>query len=86
MVYELSDSVVPFTHSSMTFLPFGAGLTLCPGRRFARNEIKILLVFLLNKFDFEIVDKKVKPVIDGGRAGIGIFPPRNDIMANIRKR
>lgn len=73
-------------HSSLTYLPFGAGVTLCPGRRFARNEVKILLVFLLNKFDFTLVDKSKRPVIDGGRAGIGIFPPLHDIEAIIRKR
>ena len=63
----------------MGFLPFGGGVTLCPGRRFARNEVKTLVVCLLARFRFELVNGQKQPEFDGARAGLGIFPPKSDI-------
>jgi cholesterol 7alpha-monooxygenase len=71
---------------STTFLPFGSGVTLCPGRKFARNEVKLLLIYLLSKFDFELLDNSQVPVVDGARAGLGIFPPLNDIDVRVTKK
>jgi cytochrome P450 len=34
---------------------FGSGVTQCPGRHFARNEIKTLVAYLVNNFKFELV-------------------------------
>mmetsp|Transcript_112566 Transcript_112566/g.220657 ORF Transcript_112566/g.220657 Transcript_112566/m.220657 type:complete len:513 (-) Transcript_112566:24-1562(-) len=65
--------------SGMGFLPFGGGVTLCPGRRFARNEVKTLVVCLLARFRFELVNGQKQPEFDGARAGLGIFPPKSDI-------
>ncbi|KAI9343967.1 cytochrome P450 [Obelidium mucronatum] len=38
-----------------TFTPFGAGIHKCPGHKMAILESKIVLVMLLQSFDFEIV-------------------------------
>lgn len=73
----LSRSTGKKLEMSNTFLPFGGGPTLCPGRRFARNEIKTLLVHLLGNFDLALADPNVQPGFDGSRAGLGIFPPKN---------
>eukprot|EP01034_Spumella_vulgaris_P029595 gene29595-36670_t len=72
----------------------GAGIAYCPGRRFTRNEIKILAAFLLTRLDFTLIanadsklgsrdapQKVVYPGVDGSRAGIGIFPPKSDVRA-----
>ena len=40
--------------SGECYLPFGGGATYCPGRRFARNEVKTLVVFLLQQFTFTL--------------------------------
>ncbi len=87
MIHEIFN----FFISASTFLPFGAGVTYCPGRRFARNEIKILLVFLLTQYEFSIPKEyqgkpQPAPVIDPARAGLGIFPPKIDIMAEVKRR
>ena len=76
----------------MGYLPFGGGVTLCPGRRFARNEVKTMVAFLFSHFDLSFADPKLKlstltstssnpvhPGYDGARAGIGIYPPKYDV-------
>ena len=69
--------------SQTAFLPFGSGTTYCPGRRFARNEIKLIMIMLLNKFNFDLMDPQYLPEIDGSRAGIGVYPPLNDTLARL---
>jgi cytochrome P450 len=74
--------------SSAVFLPFGAGISLCPGRRFARNEVKILVTLLLSRFTFAFADGESgdHPGIDGSRAGLGIFPPGKEIQVMVTRR
>lgn len=61
------------------FIPFGAGVTYCPGRKFARNEIKTVVYYLLRYFDTSFVDiqaaRKKSRSYEPSRAGLGIFPP-----------
>ena len=82
-------------------MPFGGGYTLCPGRRFARNEVKTMVVFLLTRFQFGFAPEggsggsggsgtgerfvPAHPGFDGARAGLGIFPPKNDVNVFITK-
>jgi cytochrome P450 len=42
-----SNQLIP---TNLAFLPFGGGASLCPGRRFARNEIKTLFVMLHERY------------------------------------
>lgn len=66
-------------------MPFGGGYTYCPGRRFARNEVKTMVAFLLTRFDLHLGDSSAQPEFDGARAGLGIFPPKNDVNMHISK-
>lgn len=72
-------------------MPFGGGYTLCPGRRFARNEVKTAVVFLLTRFQMGFVTEQgstgtpTHPGFDGARAGLGIFPPKTDVNVYISK-
>lgn len=72
-----------FNCSGAAYMPFGGGYSLCPGRRFARNEVKTAVVFLLTRFQvkFATEDEKAPahPGFDGARAGLGIFPPKTDV-------
>lgn len=70
--------------SNSVFLPFGSGVTMCPGRKFARNEIKMIIIILLKKFDIDILPNQAAPVHDPSRCGFGIIPPLHDIKASIR--
>ena len=39
----------------MTYLPFGGGPRLCIGNMFALMEMQLILVGLLQRFDFELI-------------------------------
>ncbi|CAJ0747826.1 3008_t:CDS:2, partial [Entrophospora sp. SA101] len=41
-----------------TFLHFGGGLRICPGRHLAMNQIKLLVALLYKKYKFEMVSDK----------------------------
>ncbi|XP_029447200.1 cholesterol 7-alpha-monooxygenase [Rhinatrema bivittatum] len=67
------------------YMPFGSGITMCPGRLFAVHEIKQFLTLMLSYFEMELVDKNVNcPSLDQSRAGLGILQPVNDIEFKYR--
>ncbi|KPP76216.1 cholesterol 7-alpha-monooxygenase-like [Scleropages formosus] len=62
------------------YLPFGSGVTKCPGRFFAVHEIKQFLALLLSYFDMELLEPNVTvPPLDQSRAGLGILQPTYDV-------
>ena len=40
-----------------SYIPFGGGIRICPGRHMAMVELKTLLILLYRKYDVELVDK-----------------------------
>jgi len=61
-------------------MPFGSGVTKCPGRFFAMHEIKQFLTLTLSYFEMELLDTAVKvPPLDQSRAGLGILQPTYDV-------
>lgn len=73
--FEIDGSQVS---SSQCFLPFGGGISYCPGRKFARNEIKTLVIHLLLKFNMTLEEESrgVSITVDYSRAGLGVFQPK----------
>jgi cytochrome P450 len=66
--------------ANICLLPFGGGVSYCPGRKFARNEIKTFVAQLFLRFTVTFEDEAdaAKPVeMDYSRAGLGIFLPKN---------
>lgn len=62
------------------YMPFGSGVTKCPGRFFAVHEIKQFLSLVLAYFDMQLLDSAVKvPPLDQSRAGLGILQPTYDV-------
>ncbi|ETI26644.1 hypothetical protein G647_10405 [Cladophialophora carrionii CBS 160.54] len=47
-----------FVSTSPTYHPFGHGRHACPGRFFAANELKLLLAYMLTKYEFEHLDER----------------------------
>ena len=66
-------------------LPFGAGPSMCPGRHFARNEMKLVVATLLAGYELELLDREV-PAFDLNRIGFGTTPPARDVRVRLRKR
>ena len=58
-------------------MPFGGGVSLCPGRTFARREIAAFLRLLLTRYDLALEDPHAPPPPpDLSRVGLGIIPPK----------
>lgn len=69
----------------LPLMPFGAGSSMCPGRFFALNEIKLFLAIALSFWDIDLADDP-EPSYEFGRAGLGIYPPAHDVGARIRAK
>ncbi|KAJ3041527.1 hypothetical protein HK097_002257 [Rhizophlyctis rosea] len=54
-------------------MPFGGGVSLCPGRFFASHEIKAFVAVALQLFDFKVVDPL--PGLHLAQYGVGVMPP-----------
>lgn len=65
-------------------LPFGAGLSMCPGRHFARNEFKVITALVLNWCDIDLHETQM-PEIDKGRVGLGSLTPKTDIPFSLKR-
>ncbi|XP_055009075.1 LOW QUALITY PROTEIN: 7-alpha-hydroxycholest-4-en-3-one 12-alpha-hydroxylase-like [Boleophthalmus pectinirostris] len=68
-------------------MPWGSGVSMCPGRFFATNEIKQFVFLMLVYFDFELMnpDEKI-PQIDTRRWGLGIMHPDREVKFRYRLR
>ncbi|XP_030053392.1 5-beta-cholestane-3-alpha,7-alpha-diol 12-alpha-hydroxylase [Microcaecilia unicolor] len=77
--YKNGKKVKDFT------MPWGAGVSVCPGRFFAKNEIKQLVFHMLAYFDFELVNAEEDiPPIDQSRWGLGVIHPTHDTQFRYR--
>ncbi|KAM9720004.1 7-alpha-hydroxycholest-4-en-3-one 12-alpha-hydroxylase-like [Menidia menidia] len=68
-------------------MPWGAGVSMCPGRFFATNELKQFVFLMLVYFEFELKnpDEKI-PEIDFKRWGFGSMQPIRDVQFRYRLR
>ncbi|KAG8008557.1 7-alpha-hydroxycholest-4-en-3-one 12-alpha-hydroxylase [Nibea albiflora] len=68
-------------------MPWGAGVSMCPGRFFANNELKQFVFLMLVYFELELKNPDEKtPDIDVGRLGFGALHPVRDIQFRYRLR
>ena len=64
-------------------LIFGYGKHSCPGRFFASNEIKVIVIHMLLKYDWEFTDQGRLP---NGLSGTDRYmDPRQKVMLKSRK-
>eukprot|EP01089_Gocevia_fonbrunei_P007051 TRINITY_DN18071_c0_g1_i1.p1 TRINITY_DN18071_c0_g1~~TRINITY_DN18071_c0_g1_i1.p1 ORF type:complete len:338 (+),score=58.61 TRINITY_DN18071_c0_g1_i1:121-1134(+) len=63
---------------------FGGGVSMCPGRYFAQNEIKYFVIGVLHSLDLEIAQGK--PDFDTSRSGLGILPPKQTVGFKWRRK
>jgi cytochrome P450 len=66
-------------------MPYGGGVSMCPGRFLANSEILQLVSLLFDRFEMELVDTEL-PRLDQSRAGLGVLPPLSDLRFRYRSR
>ncbi|XP_038573717.1 5-beta-cholestane-3-alpha,7-alpha-diol 12-alpha-hydroxylase-like [Micropterus salmoides] len=68
-------------------MPWGAGVSMCPGRFFATNELKQFAFLMLVYFEIELKnpDEKI-PEFDFRRWGFGSIQPTRDVQFRYRLR
>ncbi|XP_043927701.1 5-beta-cholestane-3-alpha,7-alpha-diol 12-alpha-hydroxylase-like [Protopterus annectens] len=68
-------------------MPWGAGVSICPGRFFAINELKQFAFLMLAYFECELVNPEQEiPPISSTRWGLGSTQPINDVQFKYRLR
>ncbi|NXI44732.1 CP8B1 hydroxylase, partial [Galbula dea] len=68
-------------------MPWGAGVSTCPGRFFATAEMKLFVFLMLSYYDLELVDREEEiPAIDSRRWGFGTMQPVRDVRFRFRPR
>lgn len=74
-------------HSS-SYRPFGGGLTYCPGRLIARQEVTVFVAVMLKRFDVEVVGDGKLPRLDGRKPSTGMMSPGpgEDVLVRLRSR
>ncbi|KAJ1444379.1 cytochrome P450 [Pelagophyceae sp. CCMP2097] len=65
-----------YADAAVPLMPFGGGVSMCPGRTFARREVKSFLVVILSRYavTLDALDAP-PPQLDATRVGLGIIPP-----------
>jgi cytochrome P450 len=73
-----------FAHGRKTppfaYVPFGGGPRACIGSAFGQAEARIVLARLLQTYDFELLDRKVRPHMGA------TLEPRPGVFMRVRKR
>uniref|UniRef100_A0A8C9RAX0 Cytochrome P450 family 8 subfamily B member 1 n=1 Tax=Scleropages formosus TaxID=113540 RepID=A0A8C9RAX0_SCLFO len=68
-------------------MPWGAGVSMCPGRFFATGEVKQFVFLMLSYFEFELTDPEEKiPSINCRRWGFGSMHPTRNVQFRYRLR
>jgi len=73
---EKSGKSIPITQCVM---PFGGGVSMCPGRFFAMAEIKLFTAHLIMSSKLKINGDINSLKLNQARTGLGILPPKDDI-------
>uniref|UniRef100_A0A3Q2QKT8 Cytochrome P450 family 8 subfamily B member 1, tandem duplicate 3 n=1 Tax=Fundulus heteroclitus TaxID=8078 RepID=A0A3Q2QKT8_FUNHE len=87
--YCLISKISPLHRSEQSYynMPWGAGVSMCPGRFFATNELKQFVFLMLVYFEFELKNPNEEiPEIDFRRWGFGSMQPIRDVQFRYRLR
>ncbi|KAI3528664.1 hypothetical protein CSPX01_16066 [Colletotrichum filicis] len=76
------------------FFPYGGGVSMCPGRFFAKQEIMLAVAMIASRFDIEFEDwvnfdgshSERSPINDKAYVGAGAVPPDRDMRMRWRRR
>ncbi|XP_062969565.1 5-beta-cholestane-3-alpha,7-alpha-diol 12-alpha-hydroxylase [Cynocephalus volans] len=66
-------------------MPWGWGVSICPGRFLALSEMKLFVLLMVTHFDLELVDPDTPvPAVDPQRWGFGTTQPSHDVRFRYR--
>ena len=69
---------------TLALMPFGAGVSMCPGRFLATNEVVQVIALLLTRLELDLLPHE-PPGFDRRRGGLGILPPTRDVRFRYRR-
>ncbi|XP_032716943.1 5-beta-cholestane-3-alpha,7-alpha-diol 12-alpha-hydroxylase [Lontra canadensis] len=68
-------------------MPWGSGVSICPGRFLAINEMKLFVLLMVMYFDMELVDPDTPvPPVEPRRWGFGTMQPSHEVRFRYRLR
>ncbi|KAG8974354.1 hypothetical protein FRC05_007515 [Tulasnella sp. 425] len=71
---------------NMWLRPFGGGATICPGRRYAGNEVKLFVAGVLRRFEVELRLGEGVPPVDNSIPSAGMMKPAHDLNVKLIPR
>jgi cytochrome P450 len=84
---DASNSVrfsLPATEGS--WLPFGDGANICPGRHFAKIHCIVTLAMMVETFDCDVLAEPKNLKLDQSKFGMGVLGPTGKVAARIFPR
>jgi cytochrome P450 len=86
-VSTLSEPTFSLDGTAGSWIPYGGGTRMCPGRHFAKKEMIVTMAMFLMAFDIELLTEEgswIQP--DLNYFMFGVMHPKGKIPARIRKR
>jgi cytochrome P450 len=71
--------------SEGSWLPFGSGANLCPGRHFSKVHCIVTLAVMVDTFDCDIPAGRKAMELDLRKFGMGVLGPRGKVPARLRR-
>lgn len=74
------------TGTEGSWLPFGSGANLCPGRQFAKVHCVVTLALMVDMLDCDVLASKKDLELDWGKFGMGVLGPVGKVSVRLRRR
>ncbi|UJR11042.1 hypothetical protein I4U23_015226 [Adineta vaga] len=80
------DRFIHLNKFPSSYMPFGAGKSMCPGRFFVRNEMKIILITLVKEIELEFLGDEHEQRLGFRKnsVGTGVMLPDRDVKVRYR--
>lgn len=72
--------------TSGSWVPYGGGSRMCPGRHFAKKELIVAMAMFLTSFDIELMPRDNWVRDDPRYFMFGVMHPKGPIQARVRRR
>jgi cytochrome P450 len=70
-----------------SWIPFGSGANICPGRNFAKMHAILTAAMMVDSFDCDVLARPAEiGKLDLSKFGMGVLGPAREIPVRIRRR